>query len=186
LQRIVRAEVDLIEKWLPRGYELPAIGVLPDLSEPQAKAATGTHGADKETKPRDDGAGGEGTRIFSATSERSMPRNAQAVVKLYTDDAVVMAPNNPPAVGRDTVRAVYEGIFKAVKLDLKFEIDEAKPLSAQWAYVRSRSKFTVKVLGTDLPLQPDANQELFLLQKAADGQWRIARYSFSSTNPAKK
>jgi uncharacterized protein (TIGR02246 family) len=109
-----------------------------------------------------------------------------AVVKLFTDDAVVMAPNNPPAVGRATVRAVYEGLFKAVKLDIKFEINEAKPLSDRWAYVRSRSKFSVKVLGADVPPQPDANQELFLLEKSADGQWRIARYSFSSTNPPAK
>jgi hypothetical protein len=49
---------------------------------------------------------------------------------------------------------------------------------------RTRSKFTVKV--GDAPPQPDANQELFLFQKGNDGQWRIARYSYSSTNPAKK
>jgi uncharacterized protein (TIGR02246 family) len=107
-------------------------------------------------------------------------------VKLFTEDAVVLSPNNPPAVGRETVQAVYEGLFKAVKLDIKFEIDEAKPLSNEWAFARTRSTFTVKVLGSDAPQQPDANQELFLLQKAADGQWRIARYSYSSTNPPDK
>jgi uncharacterized protein (TIGR02246 family) len=112
--------------------------------------------------------------------------DAGAVAKLFTDDAVVMAPNNPPAVGAATVRAVYEGLFKAVKLEIKFAIDEAKPLSDRWAYVRSRSKFTVKVQGADAPPQPDANQELFLLEKSGDGQWRIARYSFSSTNPSAK
>lgn len=112
--------------------------------------------------------------------------DVDAAVKLFTDDAVVMSANNPPAVGRDTVRAVYDGLFKAVKLDIKFEIDEAKPLSGQWAVARSRSKFTVKVLGTDLPPQPDANHELYVLEKGTDGQWRIARYSFGTSNPAPK
>jgi ketosteroid isomerase-like protein len=29
----------------------------------------------------------------------------------------------------------------------------------------------------------EANQELFIFKKDDDGQWRIARYSFSTTNP---
>jgi len=29
----------------------------------------------------------------------------------------------------------------------------------------------------------EANQELFIFRKATDGNWKIARYSFSSTNP---
>jgi hypothetical protein len=71
-------------------------------------------------------------------------------------------------------------------MDIKFEVDEVKPLSETWAFARTHSKFTVKVLGGDLPPQQDANQELFLFQKGDDGVWRIARYSFSSTNhPAK-
>lgn len=112
--------------------------------------------------------------------------DVDGVLKQFAADVVVMAPNNPLAVGRDVVRQVYAGVFKAVKLDLKFEIDEVKLLSDKWAYARSRSNFTVKVLGTDLPPQPDANQELFVFQKEQDGQWRIARYSYSSSNPAKK
>jgi hypothetical protein len=73
---------------------------------------------------------------------------------------------------------------RAVKLDIKFEVDEVKPLSDKWAMARTRSKFTVKV--GDAQPHPDANQELFVFQKGDDGKWRIARYSYSSTNPAKK
>jgi ketosteroid isomerase-like protein len=29
----------------------------------------------------------------------------------------------------------------------------------------------------------EGNQELFIFKKGTDGQWRIARYSFSTTNP---
>jgi ketosteroid isomerase-like protein len=29
----------------------------------------------------------------------------------------------------------------------------------------------------------EANQELFIFKKSEDGEWRIARYSFSPTNP---
>jgi ketosteroid isomerase-like protein len=29
----------------------------------------------------------------------------------------------------------------------------------------------------------EANQELFIFSKDGDGSWKIARYSFSTTNP---
>lgn len=110
--------------------------------------------------------------------------DAAGVTKLFTADAVVMAPGNPAAVGKETIGKVYEGLFKAVKIDLKFEVDEVKTLSDKWAMARTRSKFTVKV--GDAAPQADANHELFVFQKGDDGKWLIARYSYSSTTPAKK
>lgn len=109
--------------------------------------------------------------------------DAEAVMKLYTTDAVFMPQHSSPAVGRDAVRAAYDNVFKAIKLDIKFAIDEAEPVSKTWAYARTRSSGTVKVLGNQLPPGAEANQELFLLRKEPDGQWRFARYIFSTTNP---
>jgi uncharacterized protein (TIGR02246 family) len=109
--------------------------------------------------------------------------DAAAVTKLYTADAVLMAANYPAAEGSETIQKVYEGLFKAVKLDIKFEVDEVVPVSDEWAFARTHSKFTVKVAGSNAPPIEDANQELFVLQKV-DGKWHIARYSYSSTNPA--
>lgn len=109
--------------------------------------------------------------------------DAEAVMKLYAADAVFMPQHSNPAVGRDAVRAAYDGVFKAIKLDIKFAIDEVQPVSSTWAYARTRSSGTVKVLGAQVPPAAEANQELFLLRKEADGQWRFARYIFSTTNP---
>jgi len=75
--------------------------------------------------------------------------------------------------------------FKAVKISIKFEVDEVKPVSDKWAFARTRSAFTLKVLGADIAPIPDNNQEIFLLQKEADG-WKIARYIFATTNPPAK
>ena len=109
--------------------------------------------------------------------------DAEAVMKLYAADAVFMPQHSGPAVGRAAVRAAYDNVFKAIRLDIKFAIDEVEPLSSTWAYARTRSSGTVKVLGTQLPPGAEANQELFLLRKEPDGQWRFARYIFSTTNP---
>lgn len=108
------------------------------------------------------------------------------VMTLYADDAVFMPQNSLPAEGRDAVQAAYRHVFGTIRLNVRFAIDEVRPLSRDWAFARTRSSGTVKVLGSDQPASAEANQELFLLHHEADGQWRIARYIFSTTNPPKQ
>lgn len=105
------------------------------------------------------------------------------VMALYAVDAVFMPQHSQPVVGRDAVRTAYRHVFDTIKLDVRFAIDEVQPLSRDWAFARTRSNGTVKVLGSDQPASAEANQELFLLHRETDGQWRIARYVFSTTTP---
>ena len=110
--------------------------------------------------------------------------DVQAAVQLYTDDGVLMAPEHPSAVGAKVLQQAYTGIFQAIALNIKFQIAETRLLSPQWALLRTTSSGVVKILANGAEV-PGSNQELFLLRKT-DGQWKIARYSFSSTvRPAK-
>ncbi|QFZ84023.1 SgcJ/EcaC family oxidoreductase [Variovorax paradoxus] len=109
--------------------------------------------------------------------------DVDSVMALYADDAVFMPQNSPPAVGRDAVRTAYRQVFSAIKLDVRFQIDEVRQLSKDWAYARTRSNGTVKLLSSDQPPGAEANQELFVFHREADGQWRFARYIFATTNP---
>jgi len=109
-----------------------------------------------------------------------------SVMTLYAEDGVFMPQHSPPAVGHDAVRAAYQRVFDMIKLDIRFQIDEIRALSRNWAYARTRSAGTVKLLASDQPPGPEANQELFLLHCETNGQWRIARYIFSTTNPPKQ
>lgn len=107
--------------------------------------------------------------------------DVNAAVQLYTEDGVFMAPENPAAVGAKVLREAYAGIFQAIALKLKFQIAESKLLSPEWALLRTTSTGVVKILANGAEV-PGSNQELFLLRKT-DGQWKIARYSFSSVLP---
>ncbi len=99
--------------------------------------------------------------------ERSLNASDVAgVVQLYTDDAVLLAPEAPSAVGIEAVRNAYTGIA------------EVKLLSPEWAFLRSNSKGVVKILANGAQV-PGGSQELFVLHKS-QGRWKIARYSFSS------
>ena len=108
------------------------------------------------------------------------------IMKLYAKDAVFMPQHGLPAVGRDAILTAYRHVFDTIRLNIDFSIDEIGVLSHDWAYARTRSNGTVKVLASEQPPAPEGNQELFLLHRETDGQWRFARYIFSTTNPPKQ
>ena len=109
--------------------------------------------------------------------------DTDAVMKLYAPDGVFMAQNSPSSVGVDEVRRAYDAVFKTIKLTVKFNVAEVVEMAPNWVFARTNSAGTVKVHATGAG-GPEANQELFLFQKT-DGAWKIARYCFSTTNPAR-
>ena len=104
-----------------------------------------------------------------------------AVMDLYASDGVFMAQHFPSSVGADAVRKAYDGVFKAIQLSVKFNLAEVVEISPNWAFARTNSAGKVKVHATGQS-NPESNQELFVFQKVA-GDWKIARYCFSTTNP---
>ncbi len=103
------------------------------------------------------------------------------VLKLYTDDGVFMPQHSPSAVGIEAIEGVYKAVFEAIDLNVEFDIVEIKLVADDWAFARTNSAgmTTIHVTGDKVA---EANQELFVLQKVA-GDWKIARYAFSTTNP---
>ena len=107
--------------------------------------------------------------------------DVEGIARLYTDDAVVLAPNAPSAVGIGAVRTAYTRIFQAIDLDLTFKVAELNIVSPSWVFLRSTSSGVVTILANGAQI-PSSNQELFVLHKT-HGRWKLARYSFSSTLP---
>ncbi len=103
------------------------------------------------------------------------------VVKLYTEDGVFMAQHNRSAVGIDQVEAAYTAVFQVIDLNVEFDIVEVEVIGDDWAFARTNSSGTTTINATGDQI-PEGNQELFVLQKI-DGNWKIARYAFSTTNP---
>jgi uncharacterized protein (TIGR02246 family) len=107
--------------------------------------------------------------------------DADAVMKFYASDGVFMPQNSPSSVGAEEIRRAYEAVFETIKLTVKFNVAEVAEISPNWVFARTNSAGTVKVHATGAS-GPEANQELFLFQKIG-GDWKIARYCFSATNP---
>lgn len=108
--------------------------------------------------------------------------DTEAVMRLYAQDGVFMPQNSPSSVGANAVRSAYVAVFNTIKLTVKFEIAEIKQLSPEWVLARTNSAGTVRINATGAVI-PEANQELFVFEKHG-GSWKIARYCFSTTNPA--
>ncbi len=106
------------------------------------------------------------------------------VMAPFTDDAVLMAQNAPPAVGHPAVEATYGGLIDTLDLEIDFTFDEAFQTGPDYAVVRTRSGGHITIKG-DAPVTiPNANQELFVLHREEGGHWQIARYIFATILPA--
>jgi uncharacterized protein (TIGR02246 family) len=106
--------------------------------------------------------------------------DTDAVMKLYATDGVFMPQHFPSSVGTDAVRKAYLAVFATITLKVEFTVAEVVHVAPAWAFARTNSAGIVKVNATGAR-SPEANQELFIFQKI-DGDWKIARYCFSTTN----
>ena len=105
-----------------------------------------------------------------------------AVLPLYVPDSVFMQPHGPSAIGTDAIRRTYDADVRPFRLRVTFHIAELRPMSPEWAFVRTNSAGTNTVVASGKQ-GAEANQEPFIFHKSSDGRWRIARYSFSTTSP---
>lgn len=132
--------------------------------------------------------GTDRTKIESVlrTYERALnTSDTSTVMTLYAPDGVFMPQHSPSQVGTAAVRAAYIQVFKTITLDVKFDITEIVVVAPDWAFARTNSAgfVTVNASGNK---GPEANQELFIFHKTASGDWKIARYCFSTTNPPRQ
>ena len=122
------------------------------------------------------------TALLAKYNEALNASSTDAVMPLYAEDGVFMPPYSQSAVGLAAVRKAYDAVFKAITLDVKFAIAEIVELGPGWAFARTNSAGTTTDRATGAK-SAEGNQELFVLKRDDDGSWKIARYSFSPTNP---
>ena len=106
--------------------------------------------------------------------------DTQAALALYGDDPVFMPEFSAALSGRDAVKAGYDRVFSAIKLNVRFTLHEIVEMG-DLAYVRTTSAGKTETLENKATVQ-EANNELFIFRKQK-GEWKIHRYLFASCNP---
>jgi uncharacterized protein (TIGR02246 family) len=107
--------------------------------------------------------------------------DTQAALELYGSDPVFMPEFAGALSGRDAVKAGYDHVFAAIKLNVTFTIHEVVEMGGDLAYVRTTSAGKTEILANKTTAK-EANNELFIFRKE-DGKWKIHRYLFASSNP---
>jgi ketosteroid isomerase-like protein len=98
---------------------------------------------------------------------------------LYTSDAVLLAQGFPIVSSRDSIHVWYKEVFKAITLDVVFEIREVVVVSEEYAFATTTSAGTQKENASG-NVSNEGNHELFVIQKVG-GSWKLARYCFSTS-----
>ncbi len=94
----------------------------------------------------------------------------------YTSDGVFIPAGLPTVVGAAMADA-YAGLFKALRLNITFTIDELVVASQEIAYALTHSHGTQTVLATGTA-GVESNREMFIFRRE-NGSWKIARYMFN-------
>jgi len=125
------------------------------------------------------------SNLLARYNEALNASSTDAVMPLYTDDGVFMPLYSPSAVGAEAIRKAYDAVFKAITLSVKFTVVEIIEAGPDWAFARTNSAGTTTDHATGTKTA-EGNQELFLFNKNQSAEWKIARYSFSPTNPPRR
>jgi uncharacterized protein (TIGR02246 family) len=125
------------------------------------------------------------TALLAKYNEALNASSTEAVMPLYAEDGVFVPPYNQSAVGTEAVRKAYDAVFKTITLNVKFTIAEIVGLGPGWAFARTNSEGTTADHATGTK-SAEGNQELFIFKQDQNGEWKIARYSFSPTNPPRR
>ena len=116
-------------------------------------------------------------RQLLSTYERSLnTSDAALAASCYTADGVFMPTTLPTATGAQLTTS-YTQIFEAIRLNIKFSIEELVVASETVAYGLTASAGTVTVLANGAEVA-EANREIFVFAKE-NGAWKIARYMFN-------
>lgn len=93
----------------------------------------------------------------------------------YTEDAVFMPPQAPPAQGHEQIIASFDAMpdFSDLVLEL---IEAHGTADLAWA----RGKYSIMWMMPDGTMMPDEGSYLEIWQRQADGSWKVTADMFNS------
>lgn len=116
------------------------------------------------------------TSIWPKAAQSLIEQDFDAFLGLYTDDPIVMPPNNPALHGKEAIKQ-WMAAFPKIS-EARFEGDEIAGAGG-FAFVRGRYSFTLHIQGAPGPIE-DHGKFIEIRKRQADGSWPIFREMFNS------
>jgi ketosteroid isomerase-like protein len=126
---------------------------------------------------------GRVVEALHASIQRNWPLGDpdKLVEEYYAEDARLLAPNLPAAIGRNQVRDVLQTWMAAGQVTLDYESVHAE-VSGDLAWATGDYTVTIRPPSGE-PIQ-DVGKYLEVFRRQADGSWRCAADIFNSRVPA--
>lgn len=140
-----------------------------------ARGSTGAGPTDPERRAIDK------TRVAYVAAWRA--GDAARITELYTPDARVLYPNQPPLLGRKAILAYFKDLFDEFTTS-EFELTPSEVvIYGPWAFDQGQYRWrgTPRAGGTP---NEDDGKYLVILQREQSGEWRVARDMDNSDRPA--
>jgi uncharacterized protein (TIGR02246 family) len=108
--------------------------------------------------------------------------DAEALLDLYDDDPVLMPQNQPPVIGKNAIRPLYQAVLEEFNVAGGGDMLEVEACG-EWGYFWSSYTLTAtpKAGGDQLE---DSGNSIFIVRRQPDGSWKISRLIANSDQSA--
>lgn len=114
--------------------------------------------------------------FYDGWSDALLEERYGEMLELYTDDAVMMPPNQPALRGKEEIQAFMEGFPPVTRID--FDVDEIEGYG-DLAYVTGTYAMTLEPGDAPGPVE-DRGKYIEIRRKQPDGRWLLSRDVFNS------
>lgn len=104
------------------------------------------------------------------------------VLSVFTDDVVLMPPNEPILVGKEAARTWLQNMYQQFKIEGTYTSSADLTVAGDWAF--ERMSFTLKltpIVGG--AAMEDVGKGFHIYRRQADGSWKIHQDIWNSDKP---
>jgi uncharacterized protein (TIGR02246 family) len=108
-----------------------------------------------------------------------------AAMKVFTDDAVILAQGMPDVVGKEAIRALYQGMMDQYVIDAHLTTKEIQ-VAGDLGYERGTYTLKLTDKASGKVVADVVNRHVHILRRQPDGSWKTWRMIVNSTERAQE
>ena len=105
-------------------------------------------------------------------------RDLDAKLRLFTADAVLMAPGGQTVVGQQAIRAWHEAAWQENTNECSGTVDEVQ-VQGDWGFARGTFTAVLTPTSGGAPIQ-ESGKFINIVRRQADGSWKLTRVIWNS------
>ena len=111
-----------------------------------------------------------------------LSEDVDLIVSMFTDDAIMMPPNDSTLFGKDEIRSWWKEYFEFFRIKSSVETEHEITVAGDQAFVRAGFSVTIVPRGRGARIRDDI-RSLTVWSYAPDGNWKISHQIWNSTKP---